>query len=333
MYSCCTAIAMPILHRAQFPDSTMPLNKPKRLRPGGTIALVAPASPLRDEHVLHAGICYLESLGYRIVLGESLRSADGYLAGTDALRAAELNAFFSDPTIDAIFCVRGGYGTMRLLDLLDWDSIARSRKIFVGFSDITALQWALYQRAALPTVSGLMVAVDFANLDPASEALFWSLLCEPVAEHVLWHGTPDDCLQPGSATGPLMPGTLSLVAALCGTEYMPSLDGCILVLEDIGEEPYRIDRMLCQLALSGQLRRCSGIAFGTFTEDTTRQSATPRRPVEHIIAEYVVRAGNPPSILHLPYGHIRGKLSLPVGISATLNADRSVLMLTESLVD
>lgn len=308
------------------------LNRPERLRPGATIALVAPASPVRDEQKLHHGICYLESLGYRIVVGSSVHQADGYLAGSDVLRATELSTFFADPAIDAIFCVRGGYGTMRILDLLDWDVIRRNPKIFVGFSDITALQWALYTRAGLPTLSGLMVAVDFVDPEPTSEALFWSLLCEPTAKRVLWQGTARDCLQPGIARGPLLPGTLSLITSLCGTQYFPDLSGCILALEDIGEESYRIDRMLCQLTLATQLSRCSGLAFGVFSDDTTRQSPTPRRPLEQIIAEYVARAGNPPTLMHLPYGHIRGKISLPVGIEVTVDADRSRLVLAESLV-
>lgn len=311
-----------------------PCRKPSRLRPGGTIAVTAPASPIRDREKLARGLTYLESCGYRLVLGESLHTADGYLAGSDAARADELNRFFADPTIEAIFCARGGYGTMRLLELLDWDTSARNPKIFVGFSDITALQWALYVRAGIPSISGPMVGVDFA--DPAHEqiSLFWSLLSEPLPERTLWHGKRNDQLSPGCAEGMLFAGTLTLAAALCGTAFRPSAESAfVLLLEDIGEEPYRIDRMLCQLLLTDVLPRAAGLAFGAFTEDTTRATPTPKRPLETIFAEYVAKAGNPPAIMNVPYGHIRGKISVPVGLRVRLDADCQQLLLLESFVE
>ncbi|MCX7930668.1 MAG: LD-carboxypeptidase [Chlorobi bacterium] len=297
------------------------------------IAITAPASPIRDRAKLECGVRYLESLGYRVVIGHSVESYDGYLAGSDQLRAKELERFFTDPTIGAIFCARGGYGTTRLLELLDWEKIRRNPKIIVGFSDITALQWALLTRAAMPSLSGLMVGVDFADLDPASESLFWSLLTESeLRERHVWQGTPDDCIIGGYGSGRLLPGTLTLVAALCGTPFIPPLDSNILVLEDVGEDSYRIDRMLCQLSLAGILRQCSALAFGAFTPDATLQRSTPDRPLRTIFAEYAHKAGDKPSVMNLPYGHIRGKISLPLGLWARLNADRQQLVLTEALV-
>lgn len=307
----------------------MNLSKPARLVPGATIAVVAPASPIRDRVKLEQGIRYLESRGFRIVRGRSLDAADGYLAGSDSLRADELNGYFADSSIDAIFCARGGYGTMRLLPLLDWETIRRNPKIFVGFSDITALQWALLAKAGLPSISGLMVGVDFDNPDPTREALFWSLLTTPQSEYILWEGTKEDCLCAGATDGILLAGTLALAAALCGTPYYPPFDGSILVLEDVGEETYRIDRMLCQLAHSGALSRCRGLAFGTFSPPSSQVTTTPERPLRTILSEYTP---NIPAVMNLPYGHIRGKISVPIGLQARLDADRQQLLLLESLV-
>ncbi len=308
------------------------LAKPHRLEPKSTIALVAPASPIRDHAKLERGIRYLESLGYRVVIGRSIESSDGYLAGSDRLRADELMHFFTDPSIAAIFCVRGGYGTMRLLHLLDWAKIRRNPKIVVGFSDITALQWALLAQAGLPSLSGLMVGVDFADLDASSEALFWSLLTTPTAPQILWQGSLSDIIHEGTADGMLLAGTLSLVAALCGTPFIPATAGSLLVLEDIGEESYRIDRLLCQLFLCGVLEDASALLFGAFTADQNRRSSTPERPLRTILSEYVARAGGKPAAMKIPYGHIRGKISLPIGVRAHFDAERQQLVLTDSLV-
>lgn len=308
--------------------------KPPRLHPGGTIAVTAPASPIRSRDKLARGLAYLESCGYRIIRGDSLYAADGYLAGSDSARADELNRFFADPDIEAIFCARGGYGTMRLLDLLDWETIANNPKIFVGFSDITALQWALYARTGIPSISGPMVGVDFADPDTEQLSLFWSLLAEPQSERTLWQGHRHDQLCPGSTEGILIAGTLTLAAALCGSAFLPSAENAfVFLLEDIGEEPYRIDRMLCQLLLSNVLSTAVGIAFGAFTEDTTRATPTPKRPLETIFAEYVAKAGNPPTVINVPYGHIHGKISAPVGLRVQLDADRQQLVLLESFVE
>jgi muramoyltetrapeptide carboxypeptidase len=315
----------------EYPKSC---RKPPRLRAGGTIAVTAPASPIKDREKLARGLAYLESCGYRLVLGESLYAAEGYLAGSDAARADELSRFFANPDIEAIFCARGGYGTMRLLDLLDWDTIAGNPKIFVGFSDITALHWALYVRAGIPSISGPMVGVDFADPDATQLSLFWSLLTEPTTGCTLWQGSPNDQLSPGCTEGILFAGTLTLAAALCGTAFRPSAETAyVLLLEDIGEEPYRIDRMLCQLLLTDVLPSAAGIAFGEFAEDTTRATSTPKRPLETILAEYIAKAGNPPAVMNLPYGHIRGKISAPIGLRVRLDADRQQLLLLEPFVE
>lgn len=307
-----------------------PFIKPPRLEAGATIAVVAPASPVRDRAALQRGITYLKERGYNVIAGQSLEAAEGYLAGSDALRADELNGYFADRSIDAIFCARGGYGSMRLLPLLDWETICRNPKIFVGFSDITALQWALLTQAGLPSISGWMVGVDFDERDAVRETLFWSLLTTPQSEYILWEGTPDDCLYPGTAEGTLLAGTLTLAAALCGTPFCPSFDGSIVLLEDVGEDTYRIDRMLCQLALSGALARCSGLAFGTFSPPTPRVTTTPERPLRTIVQEYTPTI---PAVMNLPYGHIQGKISVPIGLRARLDADRQQLVLLESFVE
>lgn len=317
---------------SSFVQKDAMLNKPPRLRRGSTIALTAPASPVRDRSALQRGIEYLQSLGYRVVLGRTLSEATSYLAGSDELRAEELNRFFADPSIDAIFCVRGGYGTLRVLELLDWELIAAHPKVFVGFSDTTALQWALFARAQLPSISGILVGSDFADVSTDRHAQLWALVTDTTPPRLLWQGSTENILRRGTAEGVLLAGTLTLVASLCGTPFMPPLDGALVALEDVSEEPYRIDRMLRQLYLTGHLQKCAALLFGAFMYDEQRHSALPTRPIEEIAGEYVELSSACAAVVGIPYGHIRERLILPIGLRACLDAEHAELWLLEPLV-
>lgn len=291
---------------------------PKPLPRNGVIGIVSPASAQRDPSRLERGVRYLETLGYRVELGRHALTQRAYLAGTDDERLQDLHEMFADRRIDAVFCARGGYGSARLLDRIDYTMIKRSRKVFVGFSDITALQLALLRRASFVTFSGALPSVDMADgFDRESEASFWRAITSTKALGVITQSAPLRAHKRGRTTGMLMGGNLSIVASLCGTKYMPPTSDAILVLEDIGEESYSIDRLLTQLRLSGVLTDARGVAFGRFTADESRTASTPARPVSDILAEFSTHVQGP-VLSNLLYGHESKKLTLPFGVRASL---------------
>lgn len=310
------------------------MNRGKVLKPGDTIALTAPASPLsRDE--LTRVISILESLGFNLKIGEScVQKYGGYLAGTAKERAEELESFFVDPSVQAIVCLRGGYGSMQLLNLLDYELIGENPKLFVGYSDITALHLAFLQKANLATIHGPMAATDLARGMPkTSWSYFWKLLtvAKPLGE--LENPSAEEliCIVPGKAEGTLVGGNLSILSATMGTPYELDTEGKILFLEDIGEEPYKIDRMFTQLALAGKFAACSGIILGTWTNCTSARypdSFTVLDLAREIIAPY-----GKPTLYNLQAGHGRINLPLPLGVKATLDATNKRLVIEERVAD
>lgn len=306
---------------------------PTALRKKATIGIVSPASPQRDMSRLDKGIRYLEGLGYTVVVGDHARSRHaGYLAGTDDQRLADLHAMFSDKRIDAIFCARGGYGSARLLNRLDYGLIRRNPKILVGYSDITSLQLALWHKARLVTFSGAMPSVDMVdNIDPLSEEQFWRVLTSRRPLGRLPQPWPITSVQDGEAEGRLLGGNLSVLVSLLGTDFMPSLRGSILALEDIGEETYRIDRMLVQLLHATVRRRPAGIAYGFWSQSARPQGSTPHRDVSEVLAERCDLTRGP-IISDLMYGHERTKLTLPFGVRARISSRTASMQLLESAV-
>lgn len=305
--------------------------KPAPLPRKATIGVVSPSSPQRNDDYLHRGVRYLESLGYRVHLGpNALKRYNGYLAGDDDERLADIEAMFADPAVDAIFCARGGYGATRLLRRLNYDLIAANPKIFVGFSDITALQCAIFRKTGLVTFSGAMPAVDMRDeFDPDAEAWFWRMLTstEPAGRI----DQPEEIvpLRAGTAQGRLYCGTLSLFAALCGTPFFPGGRRPLYLFEDIGEEPYRIDRFLSQLENAEIFARAGGIAFGQFTQAPTDRPATPQPPLSTVLQEYVERLGLP-AVGNLLYGHQAKKLTLPFGARAAIDGTTGTLRILEA---
>lgn len=296
---------------------------PPRLRKGATIGVVAPASPVASPERIDAGIRWLESHGCAVVRGRHITDTDGYLAGSDADRASDLMQMFMRSDIDAIMCTRGGYGAMRILPLLDYAAIRRHPKIFMGFSDITALSLALHVRTGLLTFAGPMVAAEMAGPPLArTESVMWDVLSGR-ATKLAARADGARTLVAGRAEGTLLGGNLALVCSVMGTPFEPVWDGAILFLEDIGEPVYRIDRMLCQLRLAGVLGRITGAVLGRFTGIP---EAEPDRTLETVLGEYFRPLGIP-VLMDFPFGHTPDKMTLPLGARVVLDTrSRSMLL-------
>ncbi|CAM3302101.1 S66 peptidase family protein [Rhodothermus bifroesti] len=306
---------------------------PRPLKAGARVAVVAPASPPQNVQALEVGIARLEKAGLQIERGRTLTAQRGYLAGSDVLRAEELNHYFRRPDIHAIFCARGGYGCLRLLPLLDYEAAIRMPKLIIGYSDITALQLAVLAQAGVPGLSGPMVAVDWPVLDTETEARFWELAQGATPDPLPLVGSAKlHVLRPGDAKGPLVGGTLSVLVRLLGTPYLPDLTGSILFLEDVGEAPYRIDGMLAQLRLAGVLDRLAGVVLGQFTKSDP-VSETPSLTLGEVLEDYFGQASYP-VVVGFPYGHQPQKNTLPIGTQACLQAhgDTATLRLLEPVV-
>ncbi len=298
---------------------------PPPLAPGATLAVVSPAGPAPPGEV-ERGSAALRELGYRLHPMPSAHASGGYLAGPDAGRAADLMDAFLDAEIDGILCTRGGYGSMRLLPLLDYDRIAAHPKPLVGFSDITALQTALWRRCGLVTFSGPQLAKGWGKgLDAFSRAAWSEMLAGKLWGRPL--PLPGDLralevVRPGVAEGRLLGGNLALLAALAGTGFAPDFTGAILLLEEIDEPLYRIDRMLTQLALAGLLEGVRGVVLGRFRQHTADEVREWSRPAAELLADYLPDV---PILLGAPYGHEGECWTLPLGARALLDGKDGTL--------
>ncbi|MBS1537332.1 MAG: LD-carboxypeptidase [Bacteroidetes bacterium] len=310
----------------------MEIIKSKPLKKNAVIGLISPASPQRDPLRLERGIAYLERCGYRVELGKSaLNSWGGYLAGTDDERRSDIEDMFANPAIDAIFCARGGFGTARFLNGLDYELIRKNPKILVGFSDTTALQSAIFSKTGLITFSGAMPSVDMADtFHPLAEEWFWGIISN--SKYGLEQNISAERFYEGNATGRLFCGNLTVVTTLLGTPYTPDWEGGILLAEDIGEEPYRIDRMLSHCENAGLWNKLSGLCFGQFTAEGVRQSTVPQRPMNEVLLDYVSRA-KLPSLGNILYGHQAEKITLPFGVTVQISNEDSFLRMIESPLD
>jgi muramoyltetrapeptide carboxypeptidase len=312
----------------------MTVIKPPRLRKGSTIGLVAPASTPVTEEKIEKGAVYLEQLGYRVKFGEHIRSLHGYLAGTDEERATDFNEMVRDKDVKAIFTVRGGYGTPRILQMIDYRSLKQNPKIIVGYSDITALQLAIFCKIGLVTFSGPMTGTDmWKDFDPYTEEYFWRLITSSKKSGILKNPIDEslNILKHGKAHGRLLGGNFSLVACMMGTSFLPKLRGEILFLEDVEEAPYRIDRMLAQLLNAGVLQELAGLIFGKFTDCIPGNSSEPQLTLDQILKEYAVKT-HCPVIANFQYGHIPRKLTVPIGLQAMIDTKRKRIEVLENAV-
>lgn len=307
--------------------------KPQALKKGDVIGIISPASSPDDFSRIEKGISYLESLGYKVKLGKHIYKRFGYLSATDDERAEDLNKMFADREVRAIFCVRGGYGTPRILDKIDYNIIKRNPKVFVGYSDITALQLAIFKKTGLITFSGPMLAVDmYSDFDPYAEEFFWKILTAKSKKIEIKNpdGVELIVLRHGVATGTLLGGNLSLLASIIGTRFQPNFKDSILVIEDIGEEPYRIDRYLSQLKNAGILNRINGCIIGQFT-DCVAKEPEKSLTLEQIFNDYFGSL-KIPVVSNLSYGHIPRKITLPIGANVKIDTKRKSITIIEKIL-
>ena len=257
-------------------------------------------------------------LGWDVVVGAHARDRTGYLAGSDADRLADLNHAAADDSVDGVWCLRGGFGSMRLLDGIDYAAWRRRPKSLLGYSDITALHAAIGSRASIVTFHGPTARSDLTpfSLESLRRAVTLRIESCGVAPAAL-------TLFPGRALGRLVGGNLALLSALAGTPYAPWVDGALLVLEDVNESVYRIDRMLTQLRLSGMLERCAGIVFGGFT-DVPPEAGDDERPLQLVLEEFAstVRL---PCLANAPIGHLTDYWTVPLGAVGLLDAEAKSL--------
>ena len=290
--------------------------KPPRLKPGAVIGVAAVSGPVEGAR-LDRGLRALESRGYRIVEAANLRRRDGFFAGRDEERAAGYRELVNDSRVDAIFFARGGYGASRILPLLDAHEIRSRAKIHLGGSDLTALFAYVGTHASLATFYGPLVAVHLGNGD----SLDWEAVLRgaPPAPHSV---APEDVLSGGGGEGPLVGGCLSLVASLCGTPEAVRGEGAVLFWEDVGEETYRLDRMLTQLERSGTFDRLQAMVIGSISPGA-RGGESPET-VGAWLRDYF--AGAPfPVVSGFPAGHLRTTRTLPLGRSVRVDAGRGVV--------
>ncbi|MFY1681191.1 S66 peptidase family protein [Micromonospora sp. WMMD730] len=295
--------------------------RPPVLREGDTVLLVSPSGPTRPERVAR-GIELLTGWGLRPQVAPNAYARRGYLAGDDALRAADLNAAFADPRVRGVICTRGGYGAQRVVDLIDMAAVRRDPKVVAGFSDITALQFALWRGARLAGVHGPGAAwVDERTPLRSAESLHTALMTTaPVTVEAVPGEETYPVRVPGRAVGRLLGGNLCLITATLGTPDMPDLTGAVLLVEEVQEPPYKVDRMLTHLRRAGVLDGLAGVAVGQFTDCADGWDTT----VVDVLTDRLGDLGVP-VLGGLPIGHGPGQLSVPVGTSATLDATAGTL--------
>lgn len=306
---------------------------PKGLRKGSVIGVVAPASGVSAADMREfAATC--AQFGWTVKFGPCVARRNGYLSAPDADRAKEFMTFIEDPTIDAIICARGGYGVMRILPMLDFSVIRDARKPIMGFSDITALLIAAYQVGGLVTFHGPVASSTFDEFTVAS-----MLSClTPPTDDVRPGGSAfkDErltVLGTGIARGRLVGGNLAMIASTLGTKYEIDTTDSILFLEEISEEPYRVDRLLTQLWLAGKLQACAGIALGNFRDCESKgiSFTEPSFTLQQVLEERISSLGIP-AVYGLPFGHVKSKLTLPLGVEAELDATgRTFRMVQQSV--
>jgi muramoyltetrapeptide carboxypeptidase len=291
------------------------LTLPPRLKPGAAIGIAAPAGPF-DPEKFFRGTQVLKDMGFEVVIPADLFEASGYFAGSDQHRAALVDRLFADRSIDAIICARGGFGSIRILPILGYEAIARNPKIFIGFSDISALLSVLHTRCGLVTFHGPVVTSLADASDETKHSLRNALIADRPLEIKLTAGRT---IYPGSASGLVSGGNLTTLCHLVGTPYAPNFKDRILFLEDLGEAPYRIDRMLVQMKLAGCFEGLAGIILGSFEACGSLDEIWD-------IMRAAFESQHIPILAGLEAGHGKTNTTLPVGIEATLDADNHRLL-------
>lgn len=329
------ALALPLLaSTVSIPNINAKRIFPKRLRPGDTVGFITPGSYISDES-LEKAVSNMLKLGLRVKMGKNVRAKHGFVAGTDQQRLDDLHTMFSDRSVDVIWCARGGYGCTRLLPKIDYSLIRRNPKILIGYSDITALLNAIYHKTGMVGFHGPVGASEFS---PYTEAQIRAVLMEnnptytiPLSEDNEANDAPlyqPEVIRPGQAEGLLLGGNLSLLASMAGTGYLPDPTGAILFMEDVGEAPYRVDRMLTQLRQAWPLKAASGIALGVFA-DCAKKEGSDSLTLSETLREQLRPTGTPASY-GFPFGHIDHQCTFPVGVRARVDTTARSITLLES---
>ena len=308
----------------------MPIRAFSRVRttgPGARIALVAPSGPLHGSTDVDTALATVNSLGWEATVAEHVLARYSYFAATDADRITDFNTALRDDSIDAIWCLRGGYGVMRILEHLDYDAMRRHPKPVMGYSDISALHAAVGRACEIVSYHSPNARTP---LTPFARDSFARALLR--GEDSCGNAPGARTIRGGRARGRLAGGNLSLISSLAGTPYLPDLDGAILVIEDTNEGLYRVDRMLTQLSLAGELSGLAGIAFGYCTECDADESAgdtRQSRTLDDVLLEFANVLGVP-CVIGIPMGHVDDQWTIPLGAIATLDADSLTLTVEES---
>ena len=304
--------------------------KPAALKAGDTVAITSPAGAVWDENQIETFTTILKNFGFSVVHGKTLKEKFGYFAGTDELRANEFNAFFADKNIKGIFCMKGGWGCARILDKLDYDLIKKNPKVLIGFSDITALLLAITAKTGIITFHG---PVGNSGWNDFTKTIFTNVTMDTKPFIFPVNPAGEDkpvIINPGKASGELVGGNLTVLSSLIGSNYLPDWKNKILFLEEAKEEPYSIDRMLTQLKLSGVLDSISGFVFGKcakcLAEEPLKAFTFHEVILQHIQPLKI------PAFYGAMIGHIENKLTVPLGIKATMDADKGLIMLNENCV-
>ena len=317
----------------------MQLLKPDRLNFGDTIGIIAPASAPPDPKAVDRAVAALERFGFKPKLSKHVRARLGFLAGTDRQRATDLMAMFADKKVKAIICLRGGYGSARILDRLDYDVIRRNPKILSGYSDITSLHCALMRKVNLISIHAPMLngALADPKVPEFTKKSFFRTVMEARPAGSLCEGYDKkniSILRGGVVEGRLIGGNLSLICASLGTPFAPSFQGKILFFEDISEKPYRLDRMLTHLWNAGIFSQVAGVAVGV-NQDCNDPDAKPggeyRQSGADVVKERLSEL-RVPVVTGLPFGHVDLNATIPVGVMARLDGKRGDLIITEAAV-
>ncbi|HEX9687487.1 MAG TPA: LD-carboxypeptidase [Thermoanaerobaculia bacterium] len=333
--SCGSTVAMP---RSRSRPTTAPPApiKPRVLKPGDTVGLIAPASYTFDLWRLDDAAARVEALGLKPKFGKYVRGRRGFLSGTDEERLEDLHAMFADRSVAAVFALQGGYGTPRLLDRIDYELLRKNPKILLGYSDITGLHLAIGKKAGLVTFHGpnMIGSLPPRTLDLLKRALF---VAEPIGE-VTNPEEPDPLnvefplrtVSAGVARGRIVGGNLTLVSATMGTPFEIETKDRILLIEDTGEAPYRIDRMLVQLKLAGKLEQAAGVVFGTCSDCAPSRSSFELTLSLSEVLDELLGSLRKPVLAGLLFGHTKEKAIIPMGVEAELDATARRLTIVEA---
>jgi muramoyltetrapeptide carboxypeptidase len=301
-----------------------------KLKYGDTIGVIAPASP-EDQLIIEEKLSVLKDLGFKIKEGKHLYARKGFLAGEDILRAEDIMSMFSDENVDAILCFRGGYGTMRLLPYLNLDIVKRNPKVFMGFSDITTLLNIFYKELGLITFHGPMVNSDLKDCYTLESMLLTLMegdhpytICNPPHTPLVYRNFHLPII------GRVIGGNLTLLCSTLGTKYEINTEDKILFLEEVEEPPYKVDRMLTQLILSGKLQCCKAVLLGQFT-DCTLPHYQRSLTLEQVIEDRIFSLGLP-TCTNFMSGHGSPKLTLPIGAKIALEPNNNSIRVLEKVV-